>query len=130
MEASPDNEIRAALDWALLDDLSVWRLRPKVSSFHRREMRMGLNGKGHLGISGQIPYSSRMEQTKGEGAGKGPGRQRGHSCPLSHLEALWKNKALQSLRTDLNPRKHQLVSHMLSLENRCWLASPSLRQHR
>lgn len=29
--------------------------------------------------------------------GKGPGRQRGDSCPLSHLEALWKNKALQSL---------------------------------
>lgn len=47
------------------------------------KLRMGLNGKGHLGISGQIPYSSRMEKTKEEGAGKGPGRQRGDSCPLS-----------------------------------------------
>lgn len=70
METSPDNEIRAALVWALLDTPSVWRLRPKVSSLHRREIKMGLNGKGHLGISGQIPYSSRMEQTKENGLGK------------------------------------------------------------
>lgn len=38
---------------------------------------MRLNGKGHLRISGQLPYSLYMRRTKGEGAGKGPQRQRG-----------------------------------------------------
>lgn len=44
---------------------------------------MRLNGKGHLRISGQLPYSLYMGKTKGEGAGKGPQRQRG--MPIFYL---------------------------------------------